>query len=114
MSLGDFSDRRGARTAASRNLRRLAKFLHVSAGEMAIPEFDRGLISKISPTKPKPSLIEIIKRAWEVGQTFDLSDVGYGPAHWKAEKKLHETPFPYYYFLAGLVRSQNCKRIFEI
>lgn len=81
---------------------------------MAIPEFDRGLISKISPAPPETSLVEIIKRAWEVGQTFDLSDVGYGPAHWKAAKKLHETPFPYYYFLAGLVRTQNCKRIFEI
>jgi len=110
----NFSDSRGPRNAVSGFLRWLADRLHVSAGAATIPEFDQRLASKVSRTKPDATLAEIIQRAWTVGQTIDLSDVGYGPPHWKAEGKLHETPFPYYFFLAGLVRSQNCKRIFEI
>lgn len=61
-----------------------------------------------------PSLNEIISQAWTSGQDIDLSDVGYGPVHWQSEERFLSSPAPYYFFLGGLVRSQGCKRIFEI
>jgi hypothetical protein len=61
-----------------------------------------------------PPLSDIVEKAWKIGQTIDLSDISYGPAHWKGNEKFCNAQFPYYFFLAGLVRSQNFKRILEI
>jgi Methyltransferase domain len=61
-----------------------------------------------------PPLDQIIINAWTSGQDIDLSSVGYGPAHWKGGDRFLTKPEPYYHFLAGLVRSQGYKRIFEI
>jgi hypothetical protein len=61
-----------------------------------------------------PPLADVIKTAWEVGRCIDLSDIGYGPAHWEGGERFIRTPEPNYFFLAGLVRSQNFKRIFEV
>lgn len=61
-----------------------------------------------------PPLSDIIRSAWAVGQTIDLSNIGYGPTHWQGGKKFLDTPSPYYFFLAGLIRSMNFKRVFEI
>src|SRR5262245_14096659 len=57
---------------------------------------------------------EIVRQAWMVGQTISLSNVCYGPSHWDGGKRFHNEPFPYYFFLAGLVRSQSCTAILEI
>jgi hypothetical protein len=59
-------------------------------------------------------LEEIIRAAWTVGRSIDLSNAVYGPAHWKDGAQFSDVTFPYYSFLAGLVRHQNCLRIFEI
>jgi len=56
----------------------------------------------------------MVRGAWAIGETINLSDAWYGPKHWKEPDSFSSTPFPYYYFLAGLVRSQGCSRIFEI
>lgn len=64
-----------------------------------------------APQKPNAAISEIVREAWTAGQTFDLAGITYSPAHWVKD---HDRPLPYYYFLAGLVRSQNCRRIFEI
>ena len=56
----------------------------------------------------------IIREAWSVGQAIDLSNIGYGPAHWSGDKPFYDTPSSYYQFLAGLVRTQNCQNIFEV
>src|SRR5262245_9451833 len=59
-------------------------------------------------------IAELGRADWSVGHTIGLPHVCYGPAHWNGGKKFHDEPFPYYYFLAGLVLSQNCSTIFEI
>jgi hypothetical protein len=61
-----------------------------------------------------PPLDGVITKAWTIGKSIDLSNIGYGPAHWKGGERFVSSPYPYYSFLAGLVQSQNCKRIFEI
>jgi hypothetical protein len=65
-------------------------------------------------TSPPP-LDDVIRKAWTVGQSIDLSN-GYGPAEaqWKVDGGFLRTPEPNYFFLAGLVRSQKFMRILEI
>jgi hypothetical protein len=65
--------------------------------------------------EPKtPPLDVMIREAWVVGQGIDVSDVGYGPAHWGDGKQFHDAAIPYYSFLAGLIRTQACARILEV
>jgi Methyltransferase domain len=61
------------------------------------------------------SLESIVKEAWVVGKTIDLAGIQFGPGFsgWQ-DKGFVPGPVPYYYFLAGLVRSQSCSRILEI
>jgi hypothetical protein len=76
---------------------------------------DRAALAKSRVRSPlRPPLDEVIKQAWEAGQHMDLSDIGYGPAHWEGGDRFVTAPTEYYCFLAGLVRSQGYRRIFEI
>jgi len=61
------------------------------------------------------SLESIVKDAWLAGRQIDLAGVQFGPSFrgWQ-ETGFVPGPVPYYYFLAGLVRSQGCSRILEI
>jgi cephalosporin hydroxylase len=59
-------------------------------------------------------LKQIVLQAWSNGRDEDLSGMGYGPVHWKGREQFQATPPSYYSFLCGLVRSQQCKRIFEV
>jgi hypothetical protein len=60
------------------------------------------------------SLAATIKSAWETGADIPLSGAIYGPAHWPDGKRFWDESFPYYRFLAGVVRSLECERIAEI
>ena len=60
-------------------------------------------------------LESIVKEAWLAGRTIDLAGIQFGPGFPGSQNKsLAPGPYPYYYFLAGLVRSQVCSRILEI
>jgi hypothetical protein len=59
-------------------------------------------------------LKQIVLEAWANGRDEDLSGIGYGPVHWRGPEQFQATPPSYYSFLCGLVRSQQCKRIFEV
>ena len=60
------------------------------------------------------NLAEIVRESWKVGQTIELSGIGYGQIHWGNSTDVLDSPFPYYYFLAGLVRNLKLARILEI
>ncbi len=53
-------------------------------------------------------------RAWRLGRTIDLPGIGYGRAHWGSGSDIVTAPFPYYHFLAGLVRLIEARRVVEI
>jgi Methyltransferase domain len=57
----------------------------------------------------------IVKDAWQAGRQIDLGGIQFGPGFrgWQ-DTGFVPGPVPYYYFLAGLVRSQGCVRILEI
>lgn len=57
---------------------------------------------------------ELVRSAWEEGQKIDLSGVGYGRIHWGNFRDEGNTPYPYYFFLAGLVRLTKSLQICEI
>ena len=59
-------------------------------------------------------LPDIVNEAWGAGQALDLANIGYGPVHWNTGERFRTRPDPYYFFLAGLVRSQGFRRIFEV
>src|SRR5271170_4040479 len=60
-------------------------------------------------------LDSIVKEAWLAGRTIDLAGIQFGPSFpGFKDKGFVPGPYPYYYFLAGLVRSQGCNRILEI
>jgi len=71
-------------------------------------------LASLPHVQPDPALRPIVLDAWACGQAIDIKDAVYGPAHWKDNKPFHDEGFPYYCFLAGFVRSQSCKRVFEI
>ena len=60
------------------------------------------------------NLIDIVTNAWKVGNTIDLSGVGYGQIHWGNHKDIIREPFDYYKFLSGFVAVQNLSSILEI
>ena len=62
----------------------------------------------------KPSMETIVRDAWLEGQRVDLTGIGYGRIHWGNYRDKHNTPFPYYQFLAGMVRLIQAKHICEI
>ena len=53
-------------------------------------------------------------KSWKVGQTIELSGIGYGQIHWGNATDIVDSPYSYYYFLAGVVRSLKLARILEI
>lgn len=110
----DLSECSGARNSVSKLLNRLANRVRMTPPQSRTLQFEEALIAKKMATKPDDALAVIVRSAWNEGQTIDLSNVGYGPAHWDNGNKPCDKPMPYYHFLAGFVRSQNCKRIFEI
>lgn len=59
-------------------------------------------------------LHDLVRHAWQEGQRIDLEGIGYGRIHWGNASDVIDFPLPYYRFLAGLVRSLNFTRIFEI
>jgi hypothetical protein len=58
-------------------------------------------------------LSDIIREAWTRRADFDLRGVAYGRAHWGDEGIISE-PFPYYFFLAGMVNLTGSQRIVEV
>ena len=60
------------------------------------------------------SLSDVVKTAWKAGSEIDLQGVGYGRLHWGNKTDVRDEPSPYYYFLAGLVRTYRFSRILEI
>jgi hypothetical protein len=88
------------------------------SGEM--DELDRYVAARAISAKANvdgrlgPPLEDIVKLAWKIGKEIDLSNIGYGPAHWEGGDRVVTSPNPYYFFLSGLARSQGFKRIFEI
>jgi len=60
------------------------------------------------------NLVDVVVNAWNVGNTIDLSGIGYGKIHWGNHKDIVKEPFDYYQFLSGFVASQNLKNILEI
>ena len=73
---------------------------------------DRDIVAAAARGKPDPALGEIVRQAWETGKTIDLANVIYGPGF--KPGVFFDAPASYYFWLAGLVRSQSCRRIFEI
>ncbi len=59
-------------------------------------------------------LEEVVRNAWKVGNTINLSGVGYGKIHWGNEIDIIADPFDYYKFLSGFVASLELNRILEI
>jgi hypothetical protein len=59
-------------------------------------------------------LIDLVREAWRVGKSIDLSGIGYGRIHWANFTDIVNEPFGYYHFLAGFVRCARCSRIIEI
>jgi hypothetical protein len=86
----------------------------------SIDELDRNMAARATAAETRvgkplgPPLRDFIIQAWTTGKDIDLSNIGYGPAHWTGGEKFVASPSPYYFFLAGLVRSQRCTRIFEV
>ena len=58
------------------------------------------------------SLMDKCQEAMSEGKKIDLNMCRYGEPHWQGA--VPTDPFAYYYFLAGLVRTQHLKYIFEI
>ncbi len=106
----------------SRFVKRLRKFIDQRNGNKrrGALDVDERLASRAQTARSKLrngdtlAIKEIVRQAWSVGQTIELPDAFYGPAHWGDGKAFHNKPLPYYFFLAGFVRSQNCRSIFEI
>jgi cephalosporin hydroxylase len=59
-------------------------------------------------------LADTVRDAWAQRNSFDLSSVGYGRIHWDNRTDVMHTPLPYYYFLAGMVRILEARRIVEV
>jgi hypothetical protein len=59
-------------------------------------------------------LADTIRDAWALRGSFDLAGIGYGRIHWGNRTDRIQTPFPYYYFLAGIVRLLGARRIVEV
>ncbi len=61
---------------------------------------------------PLKSLQDICEQAMSTGQIIDLKGCFYGP--WHSQEGFNVNPENYYFFLAGLVRSQKWTHILEI
>lgn len=59
-------------------------------------------------------LEEIVRCAWKIGRTIDLTGVGYGRVHWDNFQDIITEPFPYYFFLAGFANLSQAGRMCEI
>tara|TARA_Y100000310_G_scaffold28028_1_gene26666 strand:- start:7678 stop:8424 length:747 start_codon:yes stop_codon:yes gene_type:complete len=57
---------------------------------------------------------DLFEQVMKEGQKIDLTGCYYGEGHGLDKGKFHNKPFPYYYFLAGLVRSQKLSNILEL
>jgi hypothetical protein len=76
-----------------------------------IPRVD---LSSLKQVPADQNLAEIVRAAWTAGKDISLSNAVYGPAHWPDGKRFCDEALNYYYFLAGLVRLQGCRRMLEI
>lgn len=87
---------------------------HFAAHDAPTPYLDLSLALQAERAPQHGAgLAQKVRDAWAVGQTIALDGIGYGPPHWKGET-FHDVPLPYYFFLAGLVRSQGCRTICEV
>lgn len=83
----------------------------------AIARLDRPLAEYLaSQERPAcdPALERLVAEAWAAGQAIDLTGVPYGPPHWQGSGTFRATALPYYYFLAGFARTQQCRTVVEI
>jgi predicted O-methyltransferase YrrM len=71
------------------------------------------LLRKAVRTPSYRGLQDLCATAYSVGKTIDMGGIVYGPAHWEQTGFVNRAP-EYYYFLAGLVRTQQAKTIVEI
>jgi len=76
-------------------------------------ELDENIRRRIRRTQNE-ELATLVRDAWTVGQSIDVSKSVYGPSHFADPNEFVAVAFPYYSFLAGLVRNEKCSSIFEI
>jgi hypothetical protein len=73
--------------------------------------------SKLRPPDFKfCSMKELVKRAWKERESFNLEGIDYGQPHWAATTQMVTAPhtYPYYYFLAGMVKVTGALKIVEV
>jgi len=61
----------------------------------------------------RAALRDVVTEAWGRRGSFDLQGVGYGTAHW-GDGAVISRPFPYYFFLAGMVSITGSRHIVEV
>jgi len=59
------------------------------------------------------ALRDVVTEAWSRRGNFNLQGVGYGTAHW-GDGAVISRPFPYYFFLAGMVSLTGSRHIVEV
>jgi hypothetical protein len=57
---------------------------------------------------------DIVAEAWSRRDNFDLRGIGYGRVHWGNLVDVIDKPFPYYFFLAGMVNLTRSRHIVEV
>ncbi|HXC36329.1 MAG TPA: class I SAM-dependent methyltransferase [Candidatus Acidoferrales bacterium] len=61
------------------------------------------------------SMKALAKRAWAERESFNLTGIDYGKPHWgNASGSVTAHTYPYYYFLAGLVKITGARKIVEV
>jgi hypothetical protein len=60
------------------------------------------------------AMSDIVTAAWSMRDKFDLTGIGYGRISWGNKQDVITDPFPYYFFLAGMVRLTAAIRIVEV
>jgi hypothetical protein len=71
-------------------------------------------IMNSSPNLSTAPMQDIVADAWSKRDSFDLRGIGYGRIHWGNKADVISHPFPYYYFLAGMVNLTGSRHIVEI
>jgi hypothetical protein len=60
------------------------------------------------------SMTDIVTAAWSMRDKIDLTGIGYGRISWGNGQDVITDPFPYYFFLAGMVRLTGASHIAEV
>jgi hypothetical protein len=60
------------------------------------------------------SMDKVVDIAWSARYNFDLTGIGYGKIHWGNQQDIVSSPYPYYFFLAGMVHITEASNITEV